>query len=199
MGTLINALKNYEKKIGIKKKGLTVTVSGKSGTGKTTISESIAKALNLKHASIGDIFRQVAEEKKVDLKKFSAVRDKSIDFEADKRTLELAKKGGIVLNGRLTGWVAGDNADVRIFVTSDTDLIAERVAKRDNKTAEAARKDILERDANDIRLYKKIYRINIEDMSFYDLIINNAKLTFAEAKKIPVKYVKEILKRKRTD
>jgi cytidylate kinase len=196
MGTYIKEFEKFENSLKIKKSGITITVSGGSGSGKTTISESIAKLLGLKHKSVGDIFREIAKEKKINLEKFAKVRDKSIDVMADERTLELAKKGNIVLNGRLTGWVAGDNADFRIFVTCDVDLIAKRVALRDKKTFEEAKKDVLMRDKNDGEQYRKIYGVDIKDHSIYDMVIDNTKLDYEAAKRIPAMEVKEILKKK---
>lgn len=196
MGTYIKSLKRYENTLNPKKKKITITVSGESGTGKTTVSESIAKSLKLKHVSIGDMFRHVAKKRKLKLEDFSAKRIKGFDREVDERTLELAKKGNIVLNGRLTGWVAGDNADIRIFVTAPKDMIAKRVARRDNKTFEHAKRDVTERDRDDFRAYKKLYGIDVRKTGIYDLIVDNSKLTYAQAKKIPVRWVKEILKKR---
>ncbi|MDD5181646.1 MAG: cytidylate kinase family protein [Candidatus Nanoarchaeia archaeon] len=193
MGTCIKALKSYEAKLKIKKKGVTITISGQSGSGKSTIADAIAKAFHLKHVNVGDIFRSIAKKKKVKLETLSETVGRKIDFEADKKTLELAKKGKVLLNGRLTAWVAGDNADVRIFVDCDINVRAKRVALRDNKTVAQAKKDLIKRDKNDARRYKHVYGFNIADKRIYDLIIDNTKMKFSEAKKKPVQMVKQLL------
>jgi len=193
MGTRIKALKSYEKKLRIKKSGITITISGQSGSGKSTIADAIAKAFRLKHVNVGDIFRSIAKAKKIQLETLSETASRKIDFEADKTTLELAKKGNVLLNGRLTAWVAGDNAEVRVFVDCDINVRAERVALRDKKTVLQTKKDIIKRDKNDARRYKQVYGLNIADKRIYDLIIDNTKMSFTDAKNKPVKLVKQLL------
>jgi len=193
MGTCIKALKSYEDKLKIKKKGITITISGQSGSGKSTIADAIAKTFHLKHVNVGDIFRNIAKKRNLQLETFAKVRSKKIDLEADEKTLELAKKGNVLLNGRLTAWVAGDNADVRIFVDCDINVRAKRVAERDKKTVLQAKKDLIKRDKSDAKAYKKVYGINVADKRIYDVIIDNTKMSFSEAKKKPVQIVKRLL------
>jgi len=196
MGTFIEYLKAYENSLKINKKGITITLSGLSGSGKTTIAEVLAKNLNLKLINSGDIYRSLAEESKVSLEEFSAKHNDEVDYEIDKRSLKFAKEGNVLIVGRLAGWVAGDNADLKIFVKCSLKERAKRVALREGKTFEEAKKDILARDKSDINRAKKLYGINLKDLSIYDLIINNDKLSFEEAKIIPVKKVQALLKKK---
>ncbi len=193
MGTYIKALKSHEKKLKIKKNGITITLSGQSGSGKSTIADAIAKAFHLKHVNVGDIFRSIAKAKKIRLETLSETAGRKLDFEADKKTLELAKKGKVLLNGRLTAWVAGDNADVRIFIDCDINVRAKRVAIRDNKTVLQAKRDLIKRDISDAMRYKEVYGLNVADKKIYDLIIDNTKMSFSEAKKKPVQMVKQLL------
>jgi len=195
--TYIKFLEPYEKELSkkIKKKGLTITVSGNAGSGKSLGSKSIAKALKLKHVEAGEILRKVAKIKKISLVKMSEIRKPEIDYEMDRRNLELAMERDVVLNGRLTGWVAGDWADVKIFYECSLDVRAKRVAKRDNITIEEAKKSLKKRDEEDHEKYQKLYGIDSYDKSIYDIIINNEKLTLEEAKVVPVKLVKEFLQK----
>jgi len=194
--TYIKFLEPFEKELSekIKKVGLTITVSGLSGSGKTIASRSIAKAFKLKHIEAGEIFRKVAKERGLKLHEFSRVREKEVDYEIDKRTLKLAMKGNVVLDGRLTGWVAGDWADVKIFYDCSLKTRAERVAKRDKIPFEEAFKTLKERDEADREKYLKLYGVDSFDKSIYDMIIDNEKLTLEEAKKLPVELVKSFLK-----
>ncbi|MDI6826708.1 MAG: cytidylate kinase family protein [Candidatus Aenigmarchaeota archaeon] len=197
--TYIKFLEPYEKELSkkIKKKGLTITVSGKSGSGKSLGAESIAKALKLKYVSIGEILRKIAKEKGMSLVKMSQIRKPEIDHEMDKQSLKLAMEGNVVLDGRLTGWVAGDWADVKIYYVCSLETKAKRVARRDKISAEEAKKRIVKRDEEDHKKYRQLYGINSYDESIYNVIINNEKLTKEEAKVIPVKLVKEFLEKKR--
>ena len=197
MGTYISKLKDFEKGLNFKKKGITITVSGKTGVGKTVISKTLAKIFKLKHVSAGDIFRAEAKRRKLALEEFSKIREPEIDIELDKRTLELAKKGNVVLNGRLTGWVAGDNADIRIWVKAPMRLKAKRVAKRDKLTIKEAKEKIKKRDEYDAKVYKKLYGIDINDTSIYNLIITNGDIPLEKLKKLVVSKVKKLLGEKR--
>jgi cytidylate kinase len=193
MATYIEKLKDFEKQLDVKKEGLTITVSGLSGSGKSTIGEAIAKAFNLELKSMGDIFRELAKEKGMPLEEFSKVRSEEDDIMLDKKTLELSKKGNIVLIGRLTGWVAGDNADVKIWVNCDENVRIKRVAKRENISEEEARRKIEERDGADAKRYEELYGVDVNDKSIYDILFDNTDATYEEAITKPVEAVKELL------
>lgn len=193
MGTYIDKLKEFEKKLNVKKEGITITVSGGSGSGKSTVSKAIADEFGLVHMSVGDIFRKLAEVKKMKLEDYTATREPKVDYEADEEAITLAKKGNIVLNGRLTGWVAGDNADIRILVRSNLDVIAERVAARDNKSIEQAKEDVKRRDDRDIEIYKDLYDIDTRKTDIYNIIIDNTDITVEGLRKKAIEEVKKIL------
>lgn len=196
--TYIKFLEPYEKKLAkkIKKRGLTITVSGLSGAGKTVASESIAKAFKLRHVEAGEIFRKVAKERGLELQEFSKIREKEVDYEIEKRTLKFAMEGNVVLNGRLTAWVAGDWADVKIFYDCPLKVRAERVAKRDKIPFEKAMRTLKERDKADREKYLKLYGIDSFDKSIYDIVIDNEKLTLEEARELPIKLIREFLDKK---
>lgn len=196
MKTYIKFLKKYEKKLKdkIKKMGLTITVSGVSGAGKTDASKALAKAFKLRYVSAGEIQRQVAKERGISLEEQVDIRRAEIDHAMDKRSLKLAMQGNVVLDGRLTGWAAGDYADVKIWYECPLKVRAKRVAKRDNISFEEAYKNLKERDEDDREKYLELYGIDSFDTSIYDIKINNEKLTKRQAKIVPVKLVKEFLK-----
>jgi len=196
--TYIKFLEPYEEELSkkIKKKGLTITVSGKSGSGKSLGAMAIAEALNLRYVSAGQIFRDISKRKGIDLVKMSETRGPEIDHEMDRQTLKLAMEGNVVLDGRLTGWAAGDWADVKIYYFCSIKIKAERVADRDNTSFEDAERMIVERDKEDHKKYYELYGINSYDETIYDIIINNEKMTKEEAETTPVKLVKELLKKK---
>jgi len=49
------------------------------------------------------------------------------------------------------------------------------------------------RDKEDRKKYRKLYKIDSFDNSIYDIIINNEKLTEKQAKRMPVELVREFL------
>jgi cytidylate kinase len=197
--TYLKFLEPYEKELSrkIKKKGLTITVSGISGAGKTDGARAIAKAFKLRYISAGKILRDIAKKRRMSLEQLSAIRGSEIDHEMDRRSLEFAMKGKVVLDGRLTGWVAGDWADVRIFYVCPLNVRAKRVVNRDNVTIEEAKINLQKRDDQDHEKYQKVYGIDSFDRSIYNLVIDNRDLTKKESKIFPVKLVKEFLRKKK--
>ena len=196
MGTYVAFLRDYEKKLRVKKIGPTITVSGVSGVGKSTVGEAVAKAFKLKLISMGDIFRSAAAEKGLSLHELSQKVSPELDYYADQKALEYAMRGNVVLVGRLTAWVAGDHADYKVWVDCSLDVRAQRVAKRDKISIKDAEKVIKLRDEADARRYRNLYGIDEHNTSIYDLTINTAHLSFEATKELPVDVIKLILRDK---
>lgn len=194
MGTYIKYLKKFEGPI--KKKGLTITITGLSGSGKSTIAEAIAKAFRLKLFNAGDIERKFAKKKKISIYQASIIRPKKIDYEMDKTLLRLAMKGGYVLIGRLTAFVAGDWADCKVYIDCQKRIRAKRIAKRDNLTLKEALKKNSQRDKADEKKYKKLYDIDVKKRKIFDLIIDNSRPGIEKIKKESLKKIKKFLKKK---
>ena len=193
MGTYVDKLKDFESQLDIKKEGLTISVSGLSGSGKSTIGRAIAKAFGLELKSMGDVFRELARENHISIEEFSKTREDNMDLLLDKKTLKLAKKGNVVLIGRLTGWVAGDNADIKLWIGCDEKMRIQRVAKREHISEEEAEKKVNERDGADEKKYKTLYGIDVNDKSIYDILFDNTDATYEEAITKPVEAIKVLL------
>ena len=152
-----------------------ITIGGKIGAGKTSVAKALAEKLGLKHVSAGMLFRKLAEERKMSIEEFSklAERDESIDKLIDEKQRELAKQGNVVVDGRLSAAML--DADLKVFLTAPLEIRAERVSERENKSYELALHEIKLREESEIKRYKKIYGIDMNDISLYDLVINTAK------------------------
>ncbi len=151
-----------------------ITVSGPPGSGTTTLAKALCGHFDLEHISSGDIFRSLAEERDISLAGFAEIAEKnhSIDKEIDDRQRKIAeKKDKILLEGRLSGWIV-KNADLRIYLDAPLDIRAERIADREDKKISKAHEEIKEREASESKRYKKIYDIDISDLSPYDLVID---------------------------
>jgi cytidylate kinase len=113
--------------------GLVIAISGKPGAGKTTYAKEVARLFNLRYVSSGSLFRQLAIERGVSLVELHklAEKDFGIDRIVDGRAVEEAKRGDVVVEGHLAGWVLRDFSDLRIFFTAPLEVRAMRVAARD--------------------------------------------------------------------
>ena len=151
-----------------------ITISGKAGSGKSTVANLLSDKLKLKHYSIGDLMRAMASEKGMTLLELNklAEKNKSIDFELDDKLKELGKtKDNFVVDGRLTAFFI-PNADVRVFLKTDDKIRAERILK-DKKHQERGKSvketlhNIKKREESEKIRYKKYYGVDYTDKKLY--------------------------------
>src|SRR5574344_2441214 len=155
-------------------KELRIAISGKSGCGNTTVSTLLAKTLNLK--LINFTFRQLAAEKGITLAEVieRAKTDDSFDITVDTRQVELARKESCVLGSRLAIWMLKE-ADVKIYLLASDELRARRILNREGGDLEEIKAFTQMRDSEDSGRYLKLYKIDNNDYSFADMIIDTAK------------------------
>ncbi len=155
-----------------------VTVSGLPGAGTTTACRLVADELGLEHVHAGVVFRRLAAERGLTLAELGAAAeaDDQVDRDLDALVLARASEGDCVVEGRLAGWVthrAGLEA-VRVWVACDPAIRAQRVAGREGLAVERARADNDEREASERARYQRIYGIDVDDLSVYDLVLDSA-------------------------
>lgn len=170
---------------------VTIAVSGTPGSGKTTYAVFLAERYGLRYVSNGQLFRQLAAEKGYDLIEFHrlAEKDRSIDEEIDRRALELAKQGGVVIEGHLAVWFLRDVADIKIIFDAPLEIRARRISERDNKPLEKAVREILEREESNALRAKKYYGLDIRDYRVADLVVSTHPLDIESVKKVVSAFV----------
>ena len=158
---------------------LFITVSGPPGCGATTVSEGLSAALDCGYVSGGDIFRQLADDRGMSLSQLIAKTDETdeIDRALDRRLRTIAEKWGaannpFVLESRLAGWLAGNRADLRIWLDAPNEVRVDRTSHRDEMEAE-----MRVREVSEAGRYHSYYGIDVDDRSFYDLAVNTARWT----------------------
>jgi len=155
-----------------------LTVSGPPGSGKSTTAAAIADRFDLEHVSGGDIFRSLAEERDLTLAELNrrAEDDPAIDRDLDERLRAAAvERDDIVLESRLSGWLAGEYATLRVWLHAPRSVRAQRIADRENKPVDQAREETRVREQSERERYREYYNIEIEDLSIYDLSVNTAR------------------------
>ncbi|MFC7154160.1 (d)CMP kinase [Halomarina halobia] len=156
-----------------------ITVSGPAGSGKSTAAAALAEVLGYEHVSGGDIFRSVAAERDLTPLELNrlAEEDDAIDRDLDRRQREIAReRDGLVLESRLAGWMAGDYADLRLWLDAPPAVRAARIAEREEKSIDLARRETEARAESEALRYREYYGIDIRDRSIYDLALNTARL-----------------------
>ncbi|MXV62149.1 AAA family ATPase [Natronorubrum sp. JWXQ-INN-674] len=156
---------------------LFITVSGPPGCGATTLCERLSRAMGCPYVSGGDIFREIADDRDMSLNQLTAKADESdeIDRALDQRLQSIAEEWGtankpFILESRLAGWLAGNRADLRIWLDAPENVRADRISDRIETEAE-----MRVREVSEAGRYKSYYEIDIDEREFYDLTINTAR------------------------
>lgn len=165
------------------KKKHIITISGKPGSGKSTISKELASHLGYTHFSSGDLFRAIAREKKISVDKINllAETDTSIDQMVDQKLRDLGESGDeLVIDSRMAWyWIP---QSFRVYLNLDLEIAADRIYNAHNKErfqAEETAKNVTEyksqletRLKSEAKRYMSLYQQNPYDTSHYDLIID---------------------------
>ena len=155
-----------------------ITVSGPAGSGKSTLAASLADELGVEHVSGGDVFRDIASERGLTPLELNrrAEDDDSIDRDLDRRLRGLARdREQAVLESRLAGWMAGEYADLRLWLDAPLPVRAERIADREGKPVATAREETEARAESEALRYREYYDVDIDDLSIYDMVVNTAR------------------------
>ncbi|MEB3861268.1 MAG: AAA family ATPase [Desulfurococcales archaeon] len=155
-------------------KRLVIVVSGSPGSGKSTIARRLAGDLGLRYLSTGSIFRETARKLGISLVELSvmAESDPSIDLMIDKRTIEEARRGGVVIDSHLAAWLIHDIADYLVYTKAPLMVRARRVAERDKVSLGEALEEIVAREYSQWRRFKRYYGIDVRDLGIFDIIID---------------------------
>lgn len=170
---------------------VTITISGTPGSGKSTVAKLLEKKLGIRYVYLGMIFRELAKEHNMTLEEFGKYCEENseIDKKLDDRQLEILKKGDVILEGRLAGWLAYLNnvPAFKVALITDLEIRAKRIAKREKGSVNQRKKEILKRERSEAIRYKKYYNADLKDISFYDLVIDTGLKTPEEIVEIIIK------------
>jgi len=143
------------------------------------------------------LFRDLAKEKGVSLEELSkqAADSPEVDRMIDERSAAEAAKGDALIEGQLAAWMAKDLAQIRIYLKAPNEERIARIAKRDHVDHEAARRQTLERERIQRERYKRHYGIDIDDLSPYNIIIDNGNRSVEDTSAELMSKIHEILRR----
>ncbi len=151
-----------------------ITVSGLPGSGKTTVARLVSRALGLRHVYAGDIFRKEAERRGLTLEEFSrlAEQDHEIDRALDRAMLEVARRGDVVLEGRLAGFMAAREGlpALKVRLEASEEVRTARIASREEAPLDEVRSRMRVREDSDARRYGTIYGFDYYDRTLYDMV-----------------------------
>lgn len=162
-----------------------IAISGLHGAGKTTAARALARKFGLKYVSAGTVFRQMAKERGMTLGKFSQYveRHPGIDRQIDRRTANVAKKDGVLIDARLSGWMA-KGADISILLTAPLGLRVKRIARRERRRYKDVLAETERRERSEAKRFKRLYGIDVNDCSVFDLTLNTERWSVKEMNRV---------------
>ena len=156
-------------------KHTTIIINGRPGTGSTSVSKVLSEELGIEHVYAGGMFRAMAAEAGVQLEDFltAIADDPDRERSIDDGLIDRAREGNVIIESRVLGWILPDDVPAfRIWLTCD---IAERVRRIHQRDAtEDVKKKMRYRDELDTDRFKKLYNIDLDDLSPFDLVIDTS-------------------------
>ncbi len=180
-----------------------ISISGRPGSGKSTVAKMLAKKLGWPRYYIGGIRRKKAEERGLTLAEYNKLgeTDPATDREVDEYQKHLGETGdNFIIEGR-TSWHFIPHA-VKIYLDVDekegarrirNDLLKKKRAREYKQPVNLTEtmKSIKRREKSDVARYKQYYGIDTSDIHHHDFILDTTNLDVAEVFQKVYEYVEK--------
>ena len=186
-----------------------LTITGAPCSGKSTVARMLELKYGFDRMSTGKIVRDMAKERGIDIVEMQEVlnADPTIDQQIEERQKQIGIERAndkLIMEARLA-WYAVPHS-FKVYVTIPEEEMAKRFVQDSERasdndrvvaTAEEAKNVLAYRREQEIERYKKIYGINLADMSNFDYVAENYGKTAEEcADEIYEAYKKYVKKNK---
>ncbi|MGC4807360.1 AAA family ATPase [Micromonospora sp. DT233] len=161
-----------------------IVFNGDLGSGKSTVSVEIAKRLGLRRVSVGDLYRQMAQERQMTALQLNlhAELDQAVDGYVDQLQQKIAASGeSLVMDSRLAWHFFTDALKVHM-ITEPTEA-ARRVLARPSGPAESyatlaeAKAKLRERSESERSRFIVRYGVDKARLRNYDLVCDSTRAT----------------------
>lgn len=161
----------------------TICISGLSGSGKNAAGEALARMLGLRVISFS--FKDEARRSGTSLMEIQKRANASakMDRALDAKIAAAASTGNCVVTTWLGPWFV-KNAYLRVWLKAGERERAKRISVRDKMPFASALAHVRKRDADNIKRYKKYYKIDITNHDNFDLIIDSSRFAPGQIAKI---------------
>ncbi len=163
-----------------------IVVSGPPGSGSTSVSKLLAEKLGYRYFVPGKIHKDIAGKKNETDSALAAWRSaegSSDEFHRslDKLQIDEAKKGKVVICGKLAIHFLKDISDCKVWLDIPLEVRAKRTAERDGIPFEEALKKISERQEIERKEWKRIYGFDyFYQREIADYILDSSGMTLKE-------------------
>ena len=154
-----------------------LTISGLPGSGTTTVAKLLSQEFELELISAGEMFRQIAKDKKLPLDQFSELAENNDEFDRqidEMQSKEAMKRDNVIIESRLSGFFV-PKADLKIWLKAPSEIRARRIGGREGIAYEDALFAMKDRERSEYKRYEQYYGINLDDFSIYDLVIDSSR------------------------
>ena len=186
-----------------------ITIGGRIGSGKSTVSKILAQNLPAKRIYVGGIRRELAREMGMNIAQLNEYgkshpeTDVDVDNRAAAQARDLEQQGNVVIAEGLTMFHCLPES-IKIFIKVDLDASARRIwndlqdkAKSqernegDFKSFEETKQSIEVRAASDTARYQKYYGFDHLDESHYDFIVDSTDISAQEVADKVLGYIRK--------
>lgn len=179
----------------------TLTVGGLPGTGTTTACRTLSDRSGLRHVYAGQMFRDQAARSGMSLEEYGAHAEEhpEVDLELDRRQAEVLRGAPVILEGRLSGFLAyrDRRPAVKVWFTCDAYERARRLVERDGGEVEARLAEMRRREASERKRFLEFYGFDTNDLALYDLVLDTTRLTKQQiVESIEADYVRRLAPRR---
>lgn len=170
-----------------------ITVSGRIGSGATTLGKMLAEKLNWEMMDGGKIMRKVQADLGAGVEETSK-RPDHFDIEYEEMVKKIMREDKHqIIQSHLAGYDAqGIEGVFKVFVVCQengedkTDIRIDRLVNRDGISVEKAKHELKERDKQNLEKWRRLYANNDQEWvywnpEYYDLIINTFELNKEDA------------------
>jgi len=179
-----------------KNKLLIICVCGLAGSGKSTAAKKLARKYRFRYYSGGDALKALALEEGYRPKKRGwwespeglrflekRSKDQKFDHEIDRKLLEVAKEGNVVLDSWTMPWLLKDG--FKIWLEAAVEERAARLARRDGTDYDEALTALRRKEEQTKTIYEKLYGFSLgEDFAPFQFILDTNNLTSYEVFKV---------------
>ena len=162
-----------------------ITISGRIGSGATTLAKSLSEKLGWDLLEGGALFEKIHQDLQLD-QSLVEKRPDHFDLEYEKRIKKMLKdESHHIIQSHLAGYDAQDIPGVyKILVICEDkhgidmqDIRIDRLVNRDGKSVADAKAEVLEREKEHLAKFRRLYVNNDPEWvywqsKYYDLIIN---------------------------
>lgn len=163
-----------------------IRVSGKLGSGKTTLCVKLARRLDYRYFYAGGEMRKFAEERGMPIEEFYVLLEADPDLEKsiDERQVQLMSQDNVVAEGRMAPFLPCRHRIINLFIDVNEDEGAKRILGRpENKgrTLEDVKQRTCQRYATERERYKNLYGIeDYLDKRHFDIVIDTTEIESEE-------------------